>query len=151
MSFAPPHVRIRALRHRTRRVHVRRTAAIVAAVAGGGLVVASGLIHLRLWAMGYRQVPTIGPLFLLQGGAGLALGVVTASWRRAVVLGAGAAFLAATIGGFALSATAGLFGFHDGLAAPWAGPALVVEAVGIVVLVAGVWLVRRPGATESPG
>src|SRR5260370_8532410 len=35
-----------------------------------------GYIHLHLWLEGYRQIPTDGPLFLLDAVAGLALAAV---------------------------------------------------------------------------
>jgi hypothetical protein len=123
----------------------RRVAVAFAAVAGGGLVIASGAIHLHLWAAGYRHVPTIGTLFLLQGVAGVVLGALIALSRRLVPISAGAAFLAATIGGLLLSATVGVFGFHDHLDAPLAGTSLVVEAAGVAVLAlaAGIQLRAR--------
>ena len=33
---------------------------------GGVLLVATGSVHLDLYLTGYRHIPTIGPLFLLQ-------------------------------------------------------------------------------------
>lgn len=98
--------------------------------AGGCLVVASGVIHLHLWAAGYRHVPTIGPLFLFQGVSGVVLGVVAALSRRILIALAGAGFMLATIGGFVLSASVGFFGFHDSMAAPWAMVSLIVEGTG---------------------
>ena len=46
---------------------------------GGGLLVATGAIHLDLYLTGYRTIPTIGWLFLLQ--------VITAFGLGALVLG----------------------------------------------------------------
>jgi hypothetical protein len=34
-------------------------------LAGGGLLIAAGAIHLDLYLTGYRSIPTIGWLFLL--------------------------------------------------------------------------------------
>ncbi|HEV3452123.1 MAG TPA: hypothetical protein VG869_13105, partial [Acidimicrobiia bacterium] len=62
----------------------RRVATNVALLAGAGLVAASALIHLYLWADGYRQVTTIGPLFLAQGVVGLALAVLLIAYPKAV-------------------------------------------------------------------
>ncbi len=96
---------------------------------------ASGLLHLHLWAdHGYRHVPTIGPLFLLQGITGVALGIMVALTRRFVAVLAGIGFLAATVVGFVLSANVGLFGFRDSLGAPHARSALVIELAGVAVL-----------------
>ena len=53
----------------------RRVAAHAALSAGAVAVASSSLVHLYLWADGYRNVATIGPLFLAQGLAGLVLAV----------------------------------------------------------------------------
>ena len=59
--------------------------------AGAALLVASGAIHLDLYLTGYRTIPTIGWLFLLQVIAAFALAVAivaTGSWLAAAA-GAG--------------------------------------------------------------
>jgi hypothetical protein len=104
-------------------------------LAGAVLLAWSAAIHLHLWMGGYRHIPTIGPLFLFQSIAGFAIAVVVAGTRRVVPALVGAAFLASSVGGLLLSAWVGLFGFHDGLDAPFAGMSLVVEGVGAVLLV----------------
>jgi hypothetical protein len=103
-------------------------------LAGAGLLAGSAGIHLRLWSEGYRNIATIGPLFLLQAVTGFALAALVAFTRRPVVALAGAAFLASTIGGLVLSAWLGLFGFHESYDAPFAHSSLVVEGAGILVL-----------------
>lgn len=118
----------------------RRLSITLAIVVGAGLVVATAVIHFHLWATGYRDVPTIGPLFLAQGVAGLAIAGLLIATRRLVVVGLATGFMIASIGGLVVSITVGLFGFTDSLAAPDAGLALTVEAVGSLVL-AGVGLV----------
>ena len=55
----------------------------VSGIAGAALLVASGAIHLDLYLTGYRTIPTIGPLFLLQVIAAFALAaaiLITGSW-----------------------------------------------------------------------
>lgn len=42
-------------------------------VAAAGTVAVSAAVHLRLWMTGYRQLPSIGPLFLFQAVAGFFL------------------------------------------------------------------------------
>jgi predicted lipoprotein with Yx(FWY)xxD motif len=77
------------------------------------LLVASGAIHLDLYLTGYRTIPTIGPLFLLQVIAAFVLAVaipVTGSWLAAA---AGAGFAISTLGGYLLSLWVGLFGFTE--------------------------------------
>ena len=125
-------------------------------LASAALAATSGAIHLHLWADGYRTIPTIGPLFLFQGIAGVVLAVVLAASRRLLAALATAGFMVATIGGFLLSVYVGLFGFSDTLAAPWAGVSLVVEIVGTVVLVGGsvlvLWRAQQADAHElHPG
>ena len=82
-------------------------------IAGAALLVASGAIHLDLYLTGYRTIPTIGPLFLLQVIAAFVLAaaiLVTGNWLAAA---AGAAFALGTLGGYLLSLKVGLFGFTE--------------------------------------
>jgi hypothetical protein len=121
----------------------RRVASNAALVAGAALLASSGLIHLYLWADGYRNIATIGPLFLVQGIGGLLLAVALVAYPRVLTAGVAAAYLLATIAGLAVSATSGLFGFMDTLAAPLATTSLIVESVDAVLLILG-------GALLSP-
>jgi predicted lipoprotein with Yx(FWY)xxD motif len=88
-------------------------------VAGAGLLIATGAIHLDLYLTGYRTIPVIGWLFLLQVIAAFALGLaVLATGGRPVLAGrlaaaGGAGFALATLGGYLLSVWTGLFGFHE--------------------------------------
>jgi len=96
--------------------------AIVLRVAGSGLLIAIAAIHLDLYLTGYRTIPTIGWLFLLQviAAFGLALAVLAIPRRPAAALlasrlaaAAGAGFALATLGGYLLSVWTGLFGFKE--------------------------------------
>ena len=93
--------------------------ALILRVVGGGLLLATGAIHLDLYLTGYRTIPTIGWLFLLQVIAAFALGVaVLAIPGRLVIAGrlvaaAGAGFALATLGGYLLTVWIGLFGFKE--------------------------------------
>lgn len=80
---------------------------------GGGLLAATGAIHLDLYLTGYSTLPTIGPLFLLQAAAALVLAVGVVLVRHPLVQLAGALFALATLGGYLLSVGVGLFGFHE--------------------------------------
>ena len=106
----------------------------VLCLIGAILLVLSALIHLHLWSTGYRHIPTIGPLFLLQGVVALGLALLVVAARRAWAALAGAVFAASTIGGLLLSVEVGLFGFKDSLSAPYATSSLLVESVAVVVL-----------------
>jgi len=82
-------------------------------IAGAALLVASGSIHLDLYLTGYRSIPTIGWLFLLQVIAAYVLAVailLTGHWLAAA---SGAAFALGTLGGYLLSLKVGLFGFTE--------------------------------------
>jgi predicted lipoprotein with Yx(FWY)xxD motif len=82
-------------------------------IAGAALLIASGAIHLDLYLTGYRTIPTIGWLFLLQVIAAFALAVViplTGNWLAAA---AGAGFAVSVLGGYLLSLWFGLFGFTE--------------------------------------
>jgi predicted lipoprotein with Yx(FWY)xxD motif len=85
----------------------------VLGIAGSALLIASGAIHLDLYLTGYRTIPTIGWLFLLQVIAAFALAAaipLTGNWLAAA---AGAGFAVATLGGYLLSLRVGLFGFTE--------------------------------------
>src|SRR3984885_12252331 len=88
-------------------------------VGGAGLLIATAAIHLDLYLTGYRTIPTIGWLFLLQVIAAFGLGVgVVVPPSRLVITGrlaaaAGAGFALATLGGYILSVWIGLFGFKE--------------------------------------
>ncbi|MFI5062531.1 MAG: hypothetical protein ACHP9Z_00930, partial [Streptosporangiales bacterium] len=73
----------------------------------------TGGIHLDLYLTGYRSIPTIGWLFLLQviAAFGLAVAVLVTGSRLAAAAGAG--FALSTLGGYLLSVWAGLFGFTE--------------------------------------
>ena len=64
---------------RAAREHTGRTApgwpAVILRVAGSGLLIATAAVHLDLYLTGYRTIPTIGWLFLLQVIAAFGLGV----------------------------------------------------------------------------
>jgi predicted lipoprotein with Yx(FWY)xxD motif len=82
-------------------------------IAGAALLIASGAIHLDLYLTGYRTIPTIGWMFLLQVIAAFALALAilaTGSWLAEL---AGAGFAVATLGGYLLSLRFGLFGFVE--------------------------------------
>ena len=88
-------------------------------VAGSGLLFATGAMHLDLYLTGYRTIPTIGWLFLLQiitafalALAVLVLGFLQLPGSRLLALGGGV-FALAVLGGYILSVWIGLFGFKE--------------------------------------
>jgi predicted lipoprotein with Yx(FWY)xxD motif len=117
--------------------------AVILRVLGSGLLIATAAIHLDLYLTGYRTIPTIGWLFLLQVIAAFGLGLAVLAIPRRLAAGvparlaaaAGAVFALATLGGYLLSVWTGLFGFKEvrtgaGIAAG------LVEVAAFVVLAA---------------
>src|SRR5580693_6536761 len=110
-------------------------------IAGAGLLIATAAIHLDLYLTGYRTIPTIGWLFLLQviAGFALALAVLAIPGRHVLAArlaaAAGAGYALATLAGYLLSVWAGLFGFTE--VRTTAGVAAgVVEVAAFAVLAA---------------
>jgi predicted lipoprotein with Yx(FWY)xxD motif len=82
-------------------------------IAGAALLVASGAIHLDLYLTGYRSIPTIGWLFLLQVISAFGLAVAIPATGLRLAYASGAAFAIGTLGGYLLSLWIGLFGFTE--------------------------------------
>src|SRR5712692_9684614 len=82
-------------------------------VAGAGLLAATAAIHLDLYLTGFRNIPTIGWLFLLQVIAGFILAAAVLATGNPVVGALGAGFAVSTLGGYLLSIWVGLFGFTE--------------------------------------
>ena len=80
---------------------------------GAGLLAATGAIHLDLYLTGYRSIPTIGWLFLLQVIAAFGLAAAVLATASRLIAAAGAGFALATLGGYLLSVWTGLFGFTE--------------------------------------
>ena len=86
---------------------------VVVRVVGAGLLIATGAIHLDLYLTGYRTIPTIGWLFLLQVVTALCLGAIVLVTAKGPPMAAGAVFALSTLGGYLLSLRIGLFGFRE--------------------------------------
>ena len=119
-------------------------------LAGGGLLIATGAIHLDLYLTGYRSVPTIGWLFLLQVIAAFGLGVAVLATGAWLAAAAGAGFALATLGGYLLSLWIGLFGFKE--VRTTAGiVAGVIEVAAFAALAGLVGLTAAPGSRDRAG
>ena len=126
---------------------------VVLRVVGSGLLIVTAAIHLDLYLAGYRTIPTIGWLFLLQVIAAFGLGLAVLAIPRRLVIpsrlaaAAGAGFALAILGGYLLSVWIGLFGFKEvrtgaGIAAG------LVEVAAFAVLAA---LALAPAANAPAG
>src|SRR6516225_4471655 len=82
-------------------------------VAGALLLAVSACIHLVLYLTGYRSIPTIGWLFLVQFLVAfvLAVGALVTHSRLVAIAGAGLAL--STLGAYLLAVWIGLFGFKE--------------------------------------
>ena len=109
------------------------------------LMIASGLIHLRLWFIAYRHVATLDVLFLIQVAASLLLAIVVATVRRLPIAVAGVLLMGGTVVGFILSRTVGLFGFTLTFTSGLGVWSLIVECTAAALLaVAALQLMREP-------
>jgi plastocyanin len=86
---------------------------LVLKIAGAVLLAAAGAIHLDLYLTGYRHIPTIGLLFLLQVIAAFVLAIAVMLVRGPLAAAAGAGFAISVLGGYLLSLWIGLFGFQE--------------------------------------
>ena len=82
-------------------------------LAGSGLLIATGAIHLDLYLTGYRTIPVIGWLFLLQVIAAFVLAAAVGLLGSRLAAAAGALFALSTLGGYLLSVWFGLFNFRE--------------------------------------
>lgn len=134
------------------RLTALRWAVTLLALGGAAALIWSAVIHLELWGDGYRDIATIGPLFLIASIADILLALLVVAFRRLVVLLAGAGSLVMTAGGLLISAHGGFFGFTESLAVPYAMLSLWVEFGGAAILLVGaVLLAVAPRAPQAAG
>lgn len=112
-----------------------------------------GYIHLHLWQQGYRQIPTDGPMFLLDAIAAFVLAATLLALPRPLTGLLAAGFTAATLGALLVSLGIGLFGFRESISASYVVESLVLEAAAAIALLGWTVLVavssprpRRPAA-----
>jgi hypothetical protein len=126
----------------------RGTVAMLLRLGSAAVLVLIGYIHLHLWQEGYRQIPTDGPMFLLDALAAFVLAAALLAWARPVVGLLAAGFAAGTLGALLISLSVGLFGFHESISASYVVESIVIEA--IVTFALGAWtvLVAIPPASR---
>jgi hypothetical protein len=118
-------------------------------IAIGASLGASGVIHAYLYIHGYRDIPAVGPAFLLQGSVFCALALLILAGGPAWLQLCAAIGAAGSLVAFALSRTIGLFGFIETgwQPAPYAVITVAVEVLTLV-LVATAALRHRPRASK---
>jgi hypothetical protein len=133
----------------------RRAAALLLRLGCAALLAWIAYIHLHLWQEGYRQIPTDGPLFLLNAIAGFALAAVLLAWPRPLAGLLAAGYTASTLGALIISLSVGLFGFRESISASFVVESLVIETIAVVTLLAWTVLVAtagpRPAGVCQPG
>lgn len=77
------------------------------------MVLAGGLIHYDLWTGGYRAIPSIGPLFVVNMVASALVAAALLATGRPAVLLAGAAVSLGSLAALVASRTVGLLGFSE--------------------------------------
>ena len=106
-------------------------------VAGALLLAVSAAIHLDLYVTGYRSIPTVGWLFLLQVIVAFVLTAAVLVTHSSLAAAASAGFALSTLGAYLLAVWIGLFGFKEirtrvGIAAGL----IEVAAFGVLALAA---------------
>jgi predicted lipoprotein with Yx(FWY)xxD motif len=81
--------------------------------AGAVLLAGSAGIHLDLYLTGYRSIPTIGWLFLVQATVGFVLAAAVLVTHSRLAVAASAALALSTLGAYLLAVWIGLFGFKE--------------------------------------
>src|SRR5690242_11914194 len=130
---------------------VRPAAALLLRLGCVALLAWIGYIHLHLWLEGYRQIPTNGPLFLLDAVAGFLLAAVVLAWPRPLAGLLAAGYTAATLGALIISLTAGLFGFRESISASYVVQSLAIETITVLALLSWTALAaRHPSRLLAP-
>jgi predicted lipoprotein with Yx(FWY)xxD motif len=115
-------------------------------ITGAGLLIAAAAIHLDLYLTGYRPIPVIGGLFLLQVIVGFLAGAVVLVTGSRLAAAVGAVFALATLGGYLLSVWIGLFGFKE--VRTTAG--IVAGVIEVAAFAALAMLAARPRPSGRP-
>ncbi|HEY0933581.1 MAG TPA: hypothetical protein VGD91_07560 [Trebonia sp.] len=127
--------------------------AITLLIAGGAAcAVYSGYLHLYLWGrqpFPYRDIPTIGPLFLIQGITAVVIGLLVIVSRRVWALLIGAGMLVVSVAALVIDVEVGMFGFKDSWSVPYATSTLYWEIVGAVLLLAAAAVLAWAGRPTS--
>ena len=103
-------------------------------------VAVSGVVHAYLYIHGYRDIPAVGPAFLVQGSVFCAVAVLMLSGGPAWLQLVAAIGAAGSLVAFALSRTVGLFGFTETgwQPSPYAAITVIAEVLTVVVVAVSV-------------
>jgi len=122
----------------------RRAVALLLRLTCVALLAWIGAVHLHLWLEGYRQIPTDGPLFLLDAVTGLALAALLLVWAAPLAGLVAAGYTASTLAALLISLTVGLFGFRESISASFVTQSLAIESITVLALLSWTALVTAP-------
>jgi hypothetical protein len=114
------------------------------------LLVVIGIVHLHLWFDGYRNLPTIGPLFLVAVISAAVLALLASVQINRLIAFAAASFAAATLTANVMSLLLpnGLFRFKE-IGVSYSGAFAIASEVGVVLLVC-IWANRHRRRAATP-
>lgn len=124
-------------------------ATVVMRVVSAGLLALIGYIHWHLWQEGYEFIHVSGPLFLVDGIAGVVLAVAILAWARPLTGLLAAGFNVVTIAALVVSLAVGLFGFHESIHAAYVVESLIIESLAAIAL--ATWTVIAAAAVPRRG
>jgi hypothetical protein len=131
-----------------------RTIVTLLIAGGAACAVYSGYIHLYLWGWAqypYRGIPTIGPLFLMQGIAAILIGLLVIISRRLGAVLVGAGLLVTSVAALVIDVEVGMFGFKDSWSVPYVKTTLYEEIVGAVLLLVAAGTIAWSGGSGRRG
>ena len=128
----------------------RRAAALLLRLTCVALLAWIGYLHLHLWLEGYRQIPTDGPLFLLDAVAGLVLAALLLVWAAPLAGLLAAGYTASTLGALLISLSVGLFGFRESISASYVTQSLAIESITVLALLSWIGLVTAASKRGGP-
>ena len=129
----------------------RKATALLLRAGCAALLAWIGYIHLHLWLEGYRQIPTDGPLFLIDAIAAFVLAAALLAWPRPLAGLLAAGYTASTLGALVISLTVGLFGFRESITASYVTESIIIEAITVIALAGWTILAARRPLPSGPG
>ncbi|MFF0144258.1 hypothetical protein ATK36_0135 [Amycolatopsis sulphurea] len=107
----------------------------------------SAAVHFILyWHGGYSEIAVVGPLFLVNGVAGVLIAVALLTWRHWLPAFLTLGFGGVTLLAYLLSVTVGFYGVHDQFTSQYEYWGVITEAVCVLcglVLLGQAFLSRR--------
>jgi len=109
-------------------------ATVAMRIISAGLLAWIGYIHWHLWQEGYKFIHISGPLFLVDGIAGVVLAIAILAWATPLTGLLGAGFNLVTLAALVISLAVGLFGFHESVHAAYVVESLILESLAAILL-----------------